>query len=38
MKKKLPFIHIITGEKTTPEERQTSFTKMMDIALEVATR
>lgn len=30
--------HIITGEKTTPEERQTSFTKMMDIALEVATR
>lgn len=30
--------HIITGKKTTPEERQTSFTKMMDIALEVATR
>ncbi|GGH34346.1 purine-nucleoside phosphorylase [Paenibacillus segetis] len=28
--------HIITGAKTTPEERQTAFTKMMEIALELA--
>lgn len=30
--------HLVTGQETTPEERQTSFTKMMDIALEVASR
>jgi purine-nucleoside phosphorylase len=24
--------HVITGEQTTPEQRQTSFTKMMDVA------
>lgn len=28
--------HLITGAKTTPEERQTAFTKMMEIALEMA--
>ncbi len=28
--------HIITHEETTPEERQTAFTKMMEIALELA--
>jgi purine-nucleoside phosphorylase len=28
--------HLITGAKTTPEERQTAFTKMMEIALELA--
>lgn len=28
--------HIITGAKTSPEERQTAFTKMMEIALELA--
>lgn len=27
--------HMITHEETTPEERQTSFTKMMEIALEL---
>ncbi|MDO4396623.1 MAG: purine-nucleoside phosphorylase, partial [Clostridia bacterium] len=27
---------IITGAQTTPEERQTTFTKMMEIALEIA--
>ncbi len=27
--------HIITGEETTAEERQTTFTKMMEIALEL---
>lgn len=30
--------HLVTGQETTPEERQTSFTKMMNIALEVATK
>ena len=25
--------HILTGEATTSEERQTTFTKMMDVAL-----
>lgn len=29
--------HIITGEVTTPDERQATFTDMMRIALEVAT-
>ncbi len=28
--------HILTMEETTPEERQNSFTKMMEIALELA--
>jgi purine-nucleoside phosphorylase len=28
--------HLITGAKTTSEERQTAFTKMMEIALELA--
>ena len=28
--------HILTGEQTTPEERQTSFTTMMQVALDVA--
>ncbi|WP_422659744.1 purine-nucleoside phosphorylase [Paenibacillus sp. EC2-1] len=28
--------HLITGEKTTTEERQKAFTKMMEIALELA--
>lgn len=28
--------HLITGDKTTTEERQTAFTKMMEIALELA--
>ena len=28
--------HIITGEATTAEERQNSFTKMMEVALELA--
>lgn len=28
--------HVFTQEETTPEERQNSFTKMMDIALELA--
>lgn len=28
--------HIITGEATTAEERQTTFTKMMDVAFDVA--
>ena len=27
---------IITGAQTTSEERQTTFTKMMEIALEIA--
>ncbi|RXK18574.1 purine-nucleoside phosphorylase [Macrococcus sp. DPC7161] len=27
--------HLLTHEATTPEERQTSFTKMMEIALEI---
>jgi len=30
--------HIVTGEETTPEERQTSFTAMMEIALETAVK
>jgi purine-nucleoside phosphorylase len=28
--------NIITGEKTSAEQRQTSFTNMMEIALEIA--
>ena len=28
--------HILTGEETTAEERQTSFTDMMVVALETA--
>lgn len=28
--------HVLTHEETTPEERQNSFTKMMEIALELA--
>ncbi|AZK48778.1 purine-nucleoside phosphorylase [Paenibacillus lentus] len=28
--------HLLTGAKTTPEERQTAFTKMMEIALDLA--
>ena len=28
--------HMITGEETTAEERQTSFTQMMEIALNTA--
>jgi purine-nucleoside phosphorylase len=27
--------HLITGEATTAEERQTTFTKMMDVAFEI---
>ncbi|MDD6794294.1 MAG: purine-nucleoside phosphorylase [Clostridiaceae bacterium] len=27
--------HVFTGEETTPEERETSFTEMMEIALEI---
>ena len=30
--------HILTGEETTAEERQTTFTTMMEIALETALR
>ena len=30
--------HILTGEATTAEERQTSFTDMMRLALETAVR
>ena len=30
--------HILTGEETTAEERQNSFTQMMELALEVAVR
>ena len=30
--------HLLTGEVTTAEERQTSFTQMMELALEVAVR
>jgi purine-nucleoside phosphorylase len=30
--------HLITGEATTVEERQTAFTQMMEIALETAVR
>ena len=28
--------HLITGEATTAEERQTTFTKMMDVAFAIA--
>ena len=28
--------HFVTGEKATAEERQTSFTNMMELALEAA--
>ena len=28
--------HLSTGETTTAEERQTTFTKMMELALEIA--
>ena len=28
--------HIMTGEKATPEARETTFTKMMEVALEIA--
>ena len=28
--------HILTGEATTAEERQTSFTQMMELALKTA--
>ncbi|MBP5751051.1 MAG: purine-nucleoside phosphorylase, partial [Firmicutes bacterium] len=30
--------HILTGEATTAEERQTTFHDMMEVALEVAVR
>ncbi|MBQ4353330.1 MAG: purine-nucleoside phosphorylase [Clostridia bacterium] len=30
--------HLLTGEETTAEERQTTFTSMMEIALETAVR
>ena len=30
--------HLVTGEATTSEERQTTFTQMMEIALETAVR
>ena len=30
--------HILTGEATTAEERQNSFTDMMELALETALR
>ena len=30
--------HIITGEETSAEERQTTFNEMMEIALEAAIR
>lgn len=30
--------HLLTGESTTAEERQTSFTQMMELALETAIR
>ena len=30
--------HVLTGEETTAEERQVSFTQMMELALEVAAR
>ena len=30
--------HLLTGEDTNAEERQTSFTQMMELALEVAVR
>ena len=30
--------HILTGEETTPEERQTTFSDMIDVALEASIR
>ena len=30
--------HFVTGERSTAEERQTSFTNMMELALEIATK
>ncbi len=30
--------HLITGEATTAEERQNTFTQMMEIALDTAAR
>ena len=30
--------HLITGEATTAEERQNTFTQMMEIALDTAVR
>jgi purine-nucleoside phosphorylase len=30
--------HLVTGESTTAEERQNSFTQMMEVALETAVR
>ncbi|MBQ4193002.1 MAG: purine-nucleoside phosphorylase [Clostridia bacterium] len=30
--------HLLTGEETRPEERQTTFTKMIEVALETAYR
>jgi purine-nucleoside phosphorylase len=30
--------HILTGEETTSEERQTTFNEMMEIALEAAIK
>ena len=30
--------HMVTGEKATPEERQNTFTQMMEIALETAVK
>lgn len=28
--------HLLTGEETTPEERQNSFSQMIELALELA--
>ncbi|MCG6171657.1 purine-nucleoside phosphorylase, partial [Anoxybacillus sp. LAT_11] len=30
--------HILTGEETTAEERQTTFNEMIEVALEAAVR
>ncbi|MBQ4004106.1 MAG: purine-nucleoside phosphorylase, partial [Firmicutes bacterium] len=30
--------HVLTGEATSAEERQTTFNEMMELALEVAVR
>ncbi len=30
--------HLLTGEETRPEERQTTFTQMIEVALETAYR
>ena len=35
---KSTLFRLITGEELTPEERQTTFTNMMKIALEVAVK